>query len=281
MKETYVDLEIPPKYKYIRNLIPVVLDLHTVQYTCWSRIFRDAACSKNLLHHIDPTIPPPLADINISSDDYTYLWCKQDAVVLTWIYATITPYLLHRLLNENRKSNTTSAMEAWARLRDISQQHYLTVQRKKRRFIHIDLNEDYRGPGDDRVDLLSNLPDHLLVYILSLVDDLKTAGRTSILSKRWTLLWTGLTDLDFSDLETTATLEYNMYTQPAMNKFVDWVNQVIAANRAPNLRTFIIHFPLNNSYAAHIENWLKFALVKKVRYLELKILPSYIKRIHF
>lgn len=158
------------------------------------------------------------------------------------------------------------------------------MQRKKRRFIYIDLNEDYRGPGDDnnddRFDLISNLPDHLLVYILSLADDMKTAGRTSILSKRWTRLWTDLMDLDFNDLETTATIKYGRYAQPEMDKFVDWVNQVIAANRAPYLGTLRVHFPLNGSYAAHIKNWLKFAFLKMVCNLELNFLPSQ-SSIHF
>ncbi|KAK1372304.1 F-box domain-containing protein [Heracleum sosnowskyi] len=163
------------------------------------------------------------------------------------------------------------------------------MQKKKRKYI--DLNEDYRSPSDDinddRVDLLSNLPDHLLIHILSLVD-IKTARRTSILSKRWTGLWTDLMDLDFDDFETTATIEYKSYAQPEMDKFVVWVNHIIASNRAPYLGTFRIHFPLNGLYAAHMENWLKFAFVKKVRNLELNFynlqlnfVYSYSRNIHF
>lgn len=58
---------------------------------------------------------------------------------------------------------------------------------KKRRFIQIDLNKDCRGFEDtnnDRVDLISNLRDDVLIYMLSLTNDMKTVGRTNLLSKR-------------------------------------------------------------------------------------------------
>ncbi|KAK1362039.1 hypothetical protein POM88_046513 [Heracleum sosnowskyi] len=152
-------------------------------------------------------------------------WCQQDAVLLTWIYVTISPYLLVRL--GGQQSSCTSAREAWERLRDICRDYDITMQKKKRRYIYIDLNEDFNNQGgdDDRAYLLSNLPDELLIDILSLAADMKTAGRTSILSKRWTSLWTHLMDLDFNLPETC-------------------------------------------SYAAHVDNWIKFAFDKEVRNLD-------------
>ncbi|KAK1386570.1 FBD domain-containing protein [Heracleum sosnowskyi] len=262
---------LSPKYMYIRELIPVILDLNKVQYTCWSNLFRNAAWHYNLLHHIDSTVPSPLPDINSSND----------AVVLSWIYATISPYLVARLQNQlwegacrlqnQLSSDGASAMHVWECLREMCQQHNTRMRNKKRRFIHIinldkDFEDDHINVG---VDLISALPDDVLVYMLSLVADMKTAARTCLLSKRWTHVWTHLMNLDLNDTETSGSLIFVSFAQPEMDKFVDMVNQVVIANRASYLESFRIHFPLNTSYASHIHNWVKFVFNKEVRNLDL------------
>ena len=266
---------VPRQYSSIKKLIPVVLDLIQVDYNTWSTLFRNTARDHNLLHHIDPTIPAPsLADNTIVTrrvdDDGTFLWRRQDALLLTWIYATISPYLLARI------SLHTSAMDAWTRLRDICKEYNTNVSKKKRRLFHkVDLAEDY----DHGVDLISGLPDDVLIHVLILTGDMKTAGRTSILSKRWKHVWTHLMDLDFSiDPETIASLRLTSYPQPEMDKFVEWVNRVIRANRAPYLDSLRIHMPLNTCYGAHIQNWVQFAFVKEVHHLELNFGPDHYER---
>ncbi|KAK1349183.1 FBD domain-containing protein [Heracleum sosnowskyi] len=270
---------VPPKYMYIKNLIPVVLDLYNVHYSSWSTIFRDAARAYNLLHHIDPTIPTPhVQEITSIDDDDTTLWRRQDAIVLSWIYATISPYLLYKL----RDKKPSTAMNAWAFLRDMCQEYTTTVNKKRRRFIHhIDLDEDDQVVDDNRVDFISNLSDDLLVYVLFLVADMKTAARTSLLSKRWTHVWTQLKYLHFDDLETSNTLNCTYYARPEIDKFVDRVNRVIIANKDPYLDTFRIHFPLNSSYNADICNWLKFAFGKEVRNFVLDFGGSTYASIHY
>lgn len=257
---------VPIKFMYIKKLINVVLDLYNVQYTQWSAVFRDAARAHNLLHHLDPAI------IN-NIDHSTTLWRRQEAIVLSWIYATISPYLLVRLVTETR--GTISAINAWEFLRDMCEQYSSSENKRKRRFIHVDLDENYqRG-----VDLISNLPDELLVCILSLVADMKSVGRTCLLSKRWTRLWTYLKHLDFGEPETL--LNYTWYPQSKMDKFVERVNRVIIANRAPYLDAFRIKFPLNSFYSAHIQSWLKFAFDKQVCNLDLDFLDMCYPPIHF
>ncbi|XP_056689122.1 F-box/FBD/LRR-repeat protein At3g52680 isoform X2 [Spinacia oleracea] len=64
--------------------------------------------------------------------------------------------------------------------------------KRKRITTSADVNEG------DNVDLISGLPDDILVYLLSFLE-MKTAARTSLLSKRWSYIWTYLVHLDFDD----------------------------------------------------------------------------------
>ncbi|CAI9292400.1 unnamed protein product [Lactuca saligna] len=50
--------------------------------------------------------------------------------------------------------------------------------------------------GEDGVDLISNLPDHVLQLILSGIPSTEEAIRTSILSRRWRHLWTSIPSID-------------------------------------------------------------------------------------
>ena len=51
--------------------------------------------------------------------------------------------------------------------------------------------------GEDK-DIISKLPDSVLLYILSFLLT-KDAVRTSILSTKWRHLWTGMSNFDFND----------------------------------------------------------------------------------
>ncbi|KMS97958.1 hypothetical protein BVRB_4g097040 [Beta vulgaris subsp. vulgaris] len=156
-------------------------------------------------------------------------------------------------------------------------------KQKQKRKLNIDLNKDLNEDDESgNLDLISGLPDDVLIFMLSLVD-IKTAGRSSLLSKRWRHVWTHLMDLDFDNPETTAiamTLKYTSYALPEMDNYVKCVNQVINANGAPYLNSFRIHFPLSIFYAAVINNWLKFSFSKEVRNLEIN-LEGGCSRIHF
>lgn len=67
----------------IRNLIPLTLDGDKVQYNPWATLFRNTAHAFTVLDHIDPSIPKPL---NVSDE----LWDRLDAIVLQWVYSTIS-----------------------------------------------------------------------------------------------------------------------------------------------------------------------------------------------
>ncbi|XP_021724879.1 uncharacterized protein LOC110692188 [Chenopodium quinoa] len=93
----------------IRNLVPLVLDGESVQYTPWATLFRNTAKVYQVLDHIDSSVSKP-RDI----DDE--LWDRLDAAVLQWLYGTISTDLLYRILDE--KSTT---MVAWHKLKALFQ----------------------------------------------------------------------------------------------------------------------------------------------------------------
>ncbi|XP_039036464.1 uncharacterized protein LOC120173335 [Hibiscus syriacus] len=86
--------------------------MENVQYSTWAELFKVHACSNRVLHHI---IPSDQSKEKAAEGDYD-MWSTLDAMVLSWIYATISNDLLHIILEPD-----ATAMEVWNRLRDIFQ----------------------------------------------------------------------------------------------------------------------------------------------------------------
>lgn len=91
----------------IKNLVPLTLDLQKVQYNIWAELFQVAARAHNVMDHIDSTLP---RDPNVSAAKWTQL----DAIVLSWIYGTISEDILLTII----KSGST-AQEAWTRVKNL------------------------------------------------------------------------------------------------------------------------------------------------------------------
>lgn len=77
----------------------------------------------------------------------------------------------------------------------------------------------------DGKDRLSDLPDSILIHILSLLDNCKTAVQSSVLSKRWKNLWIYLPNLYFTNL----TMGQKSYK---LENFVD----MVLTRRDPNVK---------------------------------------------
>ncbi|KAJ9555736.1 LOW QUALITY PROTEIN: hypothetical protein OSB04_010350 [Centaurea solstitialis] len=93
----------------IRNLIPLTLDPSKVQYHSWVELFQVAARAHCVIDHIDDKNSP---DPTISKDK----WDQLDAIVLSWIYGSITEDLLLTIIKPG-----LTAREAWLRLKDLFQ----------------------------------------------------------------------------------------------------------------------------------------------------------------
>ncbi|KAI3700665.1 hypothetical protein L2E82_45302 [Cichorium intybus] len=114
----------------IRNFIPFTLEMENGQYTSWAELFRIHCRAFQVGNHIDSSFKPPSstpssstateADKTKAAADFE-TWSRLDAIVLQWIYSTISNDLLHTILKPN-----TTASQAWTALENIFQDNQST-----------------------------------------------------------------------------------------------------------------------------------------------------------
>lgn len=97
----------------ITNFIKVKLDIEKSQYNTWSELFKIHARAYQVIDHIIPSSADDTRDISLQQTD-PKLWSRLDAVVLQWIYGTISDDLLNTIIERD-----TTAEMAWNRLFEI------------------------------------------------------------------------------------------------------------------------------------------------------------------
>ncbi|XP_076903734.1 F-box/FBD/LRR-repeat protein At4g26340-like [Bidens hawaiensis] len=128
-----------------------------------------------------------------------------------------------------------------------------------------------RGPTDT-IDYISQMPDDVLVMILSRLL-VKDAVVTGSLSPRWKQLWHSLTQLNFDGTEALNKMSGNeIICVIERVKFIYQVNNVITSHNRPTVQLLRIRFDLDCSCSHGIDEWIKFAVDKKVETLELNLL---------
>ncbi|XP_022004612.1 uncharacterized protein LOC110902207 [Helianthus annuus] len=106
----------------IKSLIPVTLEMETGQFSSWSELFKIQCRAHLVIDHLSPR-PSASSSSSVSTDKDKETtpkqpadddWERLDAIVLQWIYGTISNDLLHTILKPN-----TTAYEAWTTLESI------------------------------------------------------------------------------------------------------------------------------------------------------------------
>nr|XP_023915106.1 putative F-box/LRR-repeat protein At1g56400 [Quercus suber] len=130
-------------------------------------------------------------------------------------------------------------------------------------------------------DRLSDLPDEILVSILSLLK-LEERQRTSILSRRWRYLWTSVTCnlvFDKSRLQPVwekfkcheiSIADFRTALSSERSKFIVWVNDVLELHQA--IDEFRVFFDMDGTFSTVLDNWISFSMRKKVKKLSLNLL---------
>lgn len=84
------------------------LDGVKVTYSSWVKLFKLHAHGYDVLKHTDGSTPPVKTDATYES------WSKIDAIVLQWIYGSLSDELLARVLDTD-----ATTQQAWNRIQDI------------------------------------------------------------------------------------------------------------------------------------------------------------------
>ncbi|KAK3423817.1 hypothetical protein EUGRSUZ_F00583, partial [Eucalyptus grandis] len=128
-------------------------------------------------------------------------------------------------------------------------------------------------------DRISSLPEDVIGFILSLLTS-REAQATCLLSRRWRHLSTcQVTNLDFDWSDLLAEMKANPeIAEKERARYVQWVDNVLHRQSGGyHLRRFALRFDLNISYKPHIDQWIRFALAKRVKVLQLDFKPAVFK----
>nr|XP_043633505.1 uncharacterized protein LOC122604700 [Erigeron canadensis] len=81
----------------IRNHIPIILDSEEGNYNSWMALFKVQCTACKVLDHLTP--PATESSSTATPTPSNAEWLRLDAIVLQWIYITITPNLLTTILH--------------------------------------------------------------------------------------------------------------------------------------------------------------------------------------
>ncbi|GMJ11738.1 hypothetical protein HRI_004843000 [Hibiscus trionum] len=129
---------------------------------------------------------------------------------------------------------------------------------------------------DNLVDRISELPQELLVHVLSSLS-FEEAVRSSVISRIWRDLWKFVTlSLNFDASKTL------MSNQSKLKKhrdgYVEWITRVLNTHKTPTIDELTVRCDLNYWYTYDINRWIELALMKKVKRLELDFKPYMLKQ---
>ncbi|KAJ0613995.1 putative RNA-directed DNA polymerase [Helianthus annuus] len=106
----------------IKNFIPITLEIESSQYASWAELFKIHCRAFQVLNHLSlkpecTSTPQPAATEGAKPDassDPDETWSRLDAIVLQWIYGTISNDLLSTIIRPD-----STACYAWAALKSL------------------------------------------------------------------------------------------------------------------------------------------------------------------
>ncbi|XP_055960841.1 F-box/LRR-repeat protein 25-like isoform X2 [Mercurialis annua] len=124
-------------------------------------------------------------------------------------------------------------------------------------------NRRLKSVGEDRI---SELPDAIIIHILSLLPSTKLCAKTCVLSKRWQHLWTYVPNITLS--------QYDFPYNERKNIIKRVVNETLAFHSSSKLNNFSIKISDLQELYPSIESWLQLAVGRAVESLTLEFSGS-------
>ncbi|XP_058226177.1 F-box protein At4g09920-like [Rhododendron vialii] len=122
-------------------------------------------------------------------------------------------------------------------------------------------------------DRISQLPNDILVNILSLLNSVEAAG-TCVLSKRWQYVWTHVTALNFYSPKKLRAIEKasKCVTYVRTDEYIDMVNRFIQLHQGSHITEFkVFFFMTGREFRCNVDEWFSVAIRKSVQRLDLNL----------
>ncbi|XP_048229370.1 FBD-associated F-box protein At3g52670 isoform X2 [Ricinus communis] len=131
-------------------------------------------------------------------------------------------------------------------------------------------------------DRISHLPEEILTSILSFLTT-EEASRTSVLSRRWRILWTLTSSLNFdcTKIALGKKLDDRFALRSERTRFAMWVKRVLEVYKDSNLDEFIVSFDLTCNSRRSLDKWMNFAMSKTLKRLEISLAPFSSRKFRF
>ncbi|KAJ0540438.1 hypothetical protein HanHA300_Chr08g0298231 [Helianthus annuus] len=165
----------------IKNFIPIILDMKTDHYNTWSEFFKIHCKAYDVIDHLKPRQQPATSSTDkekeATSPKPLESWDRLDAIVLQWIYGTISQDLVFTIMKNN-----STAYAAWCTLENLFQDNQASRT--------IDLQNKF---ANTRLDQFPNMSDYC--QAMKLIFDQLTNLGSNITEKQLVLqILTGLND---------------------------------------------------------------------------------------
>ncbi|KAG2728883.1 hypothetical protein I3760_01G224400 [Carya illinoinensis] len=196
---------------------------------------------------------------------------------------------MRKNLSTGKEKKETIAVNQSTSINVVSQAPSVQRKRKRTSFNNVDGSvgpKKKHGRKDlnnlhqrvESMNLITQLPVHIIHYILSLLRNTKDAARTSILSKRWRELWTSFSILKFDQHKIQKEGNLDLKNE----NFKDFVDNSLKRHLEQKLSICKLVLRITSydlDLALHMDQWVNLAVENHLKELDLHFFIE--KNIHY
>ncbi|KAM0834671.1 hypothetical protein ACQ4PT_063450 [Festuca glaucescens] len=122
-------------------------------------------------------------------------------------------------------------------------------------------------------DPFGDLPEEQLPTILSKLDDVKQAARTSLLSRRWRHAWKHSPKLTLDIVAMCGDGRAFVYRELYVQRFIDAVDEILRQRRGGAVEELEMRFDESHlpQVSSHLDGWIRFAVSSRAMSVRLQV----------